>query len=62
MKTINERLKSPVVQLQLISILAGVIIVLIPEVETEVKAVVGALVAIINIMSGLNNPTNKEGF
>ena len=62
MKTIIERLKSPVVQLQIISIICGLIVVLIPQITNEVKAVLGSIIAVYNIFAGMNDPTNKEGF
>lgn len=62
MKTILERLKSPVVIAQLVSIIGGLIVVLNPSVEVEVKAIVGAVVAAISVFAGLNNPADKAGF
>ena len=62
MKTILERLKSPVVIAQLVSIIGGLIVVLNPSVEVEVKAIVGAIVAAVNVFAGLNNPADKSGF
>lgn len=61
-KTILERLKSPYVIAQLISIVAGIIIVLIPSVADVVKQITVAIVSAINIVAGLNNPTDKEAF
>lgn len=62
MKDILSRLSSPVVQIQLISILVGVIIFFAPEVEETVKYVSTAVITVINIISGLNNPTDKKSF
>jgi hypothetical protein len=59
MQNILERLKSPVVQIQLISIVVGVVIFFIPNIEQAVQVVSGALIAIINVIAGLNNPTDK---
>ncbi|KAF0092165.1 MAG: hypothetical protein FD141_349 [Fusobacteria bacterium] len=62
MENIKKRLKSPVVQIQLISIVVGVIIFFAPNVEQAVQVVSGALIAIINIVAGLNNPTDPENW
>ena len=59
---IIERLKSPVVIAQLISIIGGAIVVLVPSIAVETKIIVGSLVACINVIAGLNNPTDREGF
>ena len=61
-KTIWERIQSPVVLAQLVSILAGAIVLLAPEVEPTVKIVVGAVVSILNMFAGLNNPADKINF
>lgn len=60
--SIKERLKSPVVQIQLISILAGAIVFYFPEISESVKYGAGVVIAIINILAGLNDPTNSVGF
>lgn len=57
-----DRLKSPVVIIQILGTIAGVIIFFLPDQTETVKVVVGALVAIINIFAGLNNPTDSAGF
>lgn len=62
MKDILERLKSPVIWVQTISIVAGVIVFFAPSIEEEIKIVVGAVVALIQLFAGLNNPTDKENF
>jgi len=62
MKDILKRLKSPVVQIQLISILVGAIIYFAPEFSDQVKVISTSIVGIINILSGLNNPTDTEKF
>lgn len=62
MQEILTRLKSPVVLIQLISILAGVIVFFAPNTAETVKYIVGAVVAVINIFAGLNNPTDKINF
>lgn len=60
-KTIIERLKSPIVQIQLITILGTAVILLAPELDGTVKTVVGIISAIINAFAGINNPTNPAG-
>lgn len=57
-----ERLKSPVVWGQALSIVAGAIIFFAPSVEEEIKIVVGSIIALINLFAGLNNPTDRESF
>lgn len=59
---IKERLKSPVVIGQIISIIVGIIIYFAPQFSEQVKVVSEGILAIINIFAGLNNPTNKTGF
>lgn len=61
-ETIKERLKSPVVIGQIISIIVGIIIYFAPQVTEPVKVVSEGILAVINIFAGLNNPTNKNGF
>lgn len=61
-KDIVERLKSPVVIGQIISIIVGIIIYFAPQFSDAVKVVSEGILAIINIFAGLNNPTNKDGF
>lgn len=62
MKKVLERFKSPVVQAQIISIIAEVIIFFSPNISDAVKVVSGAIVAIINIFAGVNNPTDRNNF
>ena len=57
-----DRLKSPIVIIQLISIIVGVIIFFAPNASDAINIIAGAIIAIINILAGLNNPTDKEGF
>lgn len=59
---IKERLKSPVVIGQIISIIVGIIVYFAPQLSEPVKVVSEGIIAIFNIFSGLNNPTNKTGF
>lgn len=57
-----ERLKSPIVWVQAISIIAGAFIFFAPGYEETIKIVVGAVIALINVFAGLNNPTDRESF
>ena len=61
-KDIKERLKSPVVILQLISIIATFVVTIIPEKVEIVNNIVYTLTAIINVFAGLNNPSDKHNF
>ena len=62
MNKIKERLKSPVVLIQIISIIVGVTIFFVPQFSEAIKIVSTAVVSIINIFAGLNNPTDKNKF
>lgn len=62
MKDFLNRLKSPVVIIQIISIIATIIVATHPELNDTVEKIVYSLTVIINCFSGLNNPTNKSGF
>lgn len=62
MNKIKERLKSPVVLIQIISIIVGVTIFFVPQFSESIKVVSTAVVSIINIFAGLNNPTDKKKF
>lgn len=59
---IKERLKSPVVIIQLISIVVGVLIYFLPQCTDTIKVVSEAIVAVINIFAGLNDPTSRDHF
>lgn len=62
MKDILERLKSPVVIAQLVSIIGTLFVTLMPAYSDIIKAIVYSLTCIINVFSGLNNPADKENF
>lgn len=62
MKDFIERLKSPVIWGQAVSIIAGAIVLFAPSIENEIKIVVGAIIALINLFAGLNNPSDKDNF
>ena len=57
-----ERLKSPIVWVQALSIIAGAIIFFVPGYEETIKIIVGTLIALINVFAGLNNPADRENF
>ncbi|MDO5557582.1 MAG: hypothetical protein Q4G05_05035 [Clostridia bacterium] len=56
------RLRSPVVWIQLISIIVGLIIYFKPEVEETVKIISTAVISLINVFAGLNNPMDSNHF
>ena len=62
MKSLVSRLKSPVVILQLLTILATAVVFFAPNYSDQVRVVVGTLSATINVVAGLNNPTSTTSF
>ena len=62
MKGIITRLKSPVVIAQLVSIIASLVVTLVPELQGAVDKVVYVVTVMINVFAGLNNPTSKTTF
>ena len=62
MQEIINRLKSPVVLVQIIATVVGVVIFFLPGQTQAIQVVSAAVVALINLLSGLNNPTNPIGF
>lgn len=62
LKKVKERLKSPIVMIQIIGIFESFLISLIPVLENEWKAIALLLINMINILAGLNNPSDKEHF
>lgn len=62
MKEIMNRLKSPVVIAQIVSIIATLIVTIMPDKQDVVEKIVYSLTIIINLVAGVNDPTNKEGF
>lgn len=62
MKEIINRLKSPVVIAQIVSIIATIIVTIMPDKQEMVEKIVYSLTIIINVFAGLNNPTDKNGF
>ena len=62
MKTIIERLKSPVVIAQIITIIGSLVVAILPEISESVDKIVYALTIIVNVFAGLNNPADRENF
>lgn len=62
MKDFINRLKSPVVIAQIVSIIGSLIVAIYPEFNTTVEKIVYSLTIIINVFAGLNNPTDKSNF
>lgn len=59
---IKERLKSPVVIIEAISIIVGVIIYFVPQATEPIKIITAGIVGLISLFAGLNNPTDKNNF
>lgn len=57
-----ERLKSPVIWIQALSIIAGVVVFFVPGIEETIRIIVGAVIALINLFAGLNDPTDRDSF
>ncbi|MBE6139278.1 MAG: hypothetical protein E7174_02060 [Firmicutes bacterium] len=62
MKEILKRLKSPVVIAQLVSIVASLIVTLVPEFQGTMDKIVYSITVIINVFAGVNNPTDQNNF
>jgi len=62
LNTIKERLKSPVVVIQLISIIGTIVVVFWPDLEADIKTLVVAVTSAYNVFAGINNPSDKENF
>lgn len=58
----KERLKSPVVIAQLVTIIGSIVVTLFPDKKSLVDEIVYAITVVVNIFSGLNNPTDKKAF
>ena len=59
---ILKRLKSPVVIAQLVSIVASLIVTLVPEFQGTMDKIVYSITVIINVFAGVNNPTDQNNF
>ena len=62
MKDILKRLASPVVIAQIIVTVVGVLVFFMPNQSEAIQIVSGAIVAIVNLFAGLNNPADKKSF
>ncbi len=62
MKDFLNRLKSPVVIAQIVSIIGTLIVAIYPEFNTTVEKIVYSLTIIINLVAGVNDPTTREHF
>lgn len=62
MDEVINRLKSPIVIIQIISILTALAIYFLPDSSETIQAITTAVVSAINILAGLNNPADKENF
>ena len=61
-KEILSRLKSPVILIQIIGTIVGVLIYFAPNQAEAIQIVTASIVALINIFSGLNNPSDSKNF
>lgn len=59
---ILQRLKSPVVLIELVTLVAGFIVALDPDISGTVKIISEFVVAVIALFAGINNPTDRSGF
>ncbi len=62
MKDFFNRLKSPVVIAQIVSIIGCLVVAIYPEFNDTVEKIVYALGIIINVFAGVNNPTDRNNF
>ncbi len=62
MKDFLNRLKSPVVIAQILSIISTLIVAIYPDFNDVVQKIVYSITIIINVFAGVNNPTDKENF
>lgn len=62
MKKVVERLKSPVVIAQIITIIGSLVVAIMPEISEPVDKIVYALTIIVNVFAGLNNPADRNNF
>lgn len=62
MKDFLNRLKSPVVIAQIITIIGSLVCAITPELQGTVDKIVYSLTIIVNVFAGLNNPADRENF
>lgn len=58
----QNRLKSPVVWLAVVSQLTLILTIFNPELSEQFKIIASAILEIFTVLGVLNNPTNKSGF
>ena len=59
---IIERFKSPVVIIQVITILGALVVAVMPEFDGVVEKIVTSVAVIVNVFAGLNDPTDPNSF
>ena len=62
MKNIINRFKSPVVIIQIITIIGTIICAITPELQGVIDKIVYSVTIIINVFAGINNPTDRDNF
>ena len=62
MKDFLNRLKSPVVIAQIVSIIGTLIVAIYPEFNETVEKIIYSLTIIINLFAGVNDPTTRNHF
>lgn len=62
MKNIINRFKSPVVIIQIITIIGTIICAITPELQGVIDKIVYSITIIINVFAGINNPTDRDNF
>ena len=60
MKKILRRFKSPIVIIQIISIIGSIICAITPQLQGIIDKIVYSITIIVNVISGINNPDSKE--
>ena len=62
MKDFINRIKSPVVIAQTISIIGSLVVAIYPEFNETVEKIVYSLTIIVNLFAGVNDPTSRNSF
>ena len=62
MKNVLYRFKSPIVIIQIITIIGTIICAITPELQGVIDKIVYCITIIINVFAGINNPTDRENF
>ena len=62
MRKILERFKSPVVIIQIVTIIGTIICAITPQLQGVIDKIVYSITIIINVFAGINNPTDRENF